>query len=99
MAKLLAKGIATKKDSTKAIETKAGVMKDSKSVPKISYAIQFLDGREYTEKDILKKVKEIWTKTYKNKVGDIRTVDLYVKQEESAVYFVINGETSDKIEL
>ena len=56
-------------------------------------------GKEFSEKELLQKVKEYWTKTLKNKVGDMKDVKLYVKPEESAVYYVINGDTTGKLEL
>lgn len=35
-------------------------------------------------------VKKAWTKSGR-KVGEIKTIDLYIKPEEGAVYYVING--------
>ena len=43
-------------------------------------------------------VKKAWTKAG-NKVGDIKTITLYVKPEESAVYYVINGTETGKVEF
>ena len=60
--------------------------------------LQF-DGKEFTEKDIFAKVKEVWTKGFKNKVGDLKDVKIYLKPEESAAYFVVNGEVSGKVDL
>ena len=36
-----------------------------------------------------------------NKVGDIKTIEIYVKPEENAAYYVVNGVGADdyKIEL
>lgn len=56
-------------------------------------------GKEYTEKEILQKVKDIWTKVLKNKVGDMKDVKIYLKPEESAAYYVVNGDTTGKVEL
>ncbi len=36
-------------------------------------------GKEYTEKEILQKVKEIWTKNLKRKVGEMKDVKIYLK--------------------
>ena len=46
-------------------------------------------GKQVDEKDILADVKKAWTKSGK-KVGDIKSVELYIKPEEAAVYYVIN---------
>ena len=56
-------------------------------------------GKEYTDKEIFQKVKEIWTKVLKNKVGDMKDVKIYLKPEESAAYYVVNGDTTGKVEL
>ena len=41
------------------------------------------------EKEIIARVKKAWTSSG-HKVGDIKTMDLYIKPEEAAVYYVIN---------
>lgn len=56
-------------------------------------------GNEYTEKEILKKIKNVWTKEMKNKIGDMKSVRIYLKPEESAAYFVVNDEISGKADL
>ena len=56
-------------------------------------------GKEFSEKEIYAKVKEVWTKVLKNKVGDLKEVKIYLKPEENAAYFVVNGEVSGKVEL
>lgn len=55
-------------------------------------------GKQTLDKDLVAKVKELWT-AEGNKVKDINTLNLYVKPEESAAYYVINEEISGKIEL
>ena len=42
------------------------------------------------EKEIIASVKKAWTKSGR-KVGEIKSIDLYIKPEEGAVYYVING--------
>ena len=63
--------------------------------PNIEMFLQFA-GKEYTEKEIFQKVKEIWTKTLRQKVGDMKDVKIYLKPEESAAYYVINGDTTGR---
>ena len=125
-----AKAIETKKDTTKKIETKAGVLVDTpeetaetktaakkaparktaakkapaKKAPakkaelKTEMYLQFY-GKEYSDKEILQKVKEIWTKVLKNKVGDMKDVKIYLKPEEFKAYYVINGDTTGEVDL
>lgn len=47
-------------------------------------------GKQVEEKDMIADVKKAWTKSGK-KVSDIKTMELYIKPEEAAVYYVING--------
>ena len=47
---------------------------------------------EYRQEDLLKTAKEIWKNDLKQKVGDLASVELYVKPEEHAVYYVMNKE-------
>ena len=39
-------------------------------------------GKEYAEKEILQMVKNVWTKELRNKVGDMKEVQIYLKPEE-----------------
>ncbi|MCL2865586.1 MAG: DUF6465 family protein [Lachnospiraceae bacterium] len=104
--------IATTKDATKKIETKAGELKDagsakavdsseqatSKVVLKTEIFLQ-LPGRDYTEKDLIKKVKEVWTKSFKRKVEEMETIQIYLKPEDNKAYFVVNGNTDGDVDL
>lgn len=47
-------------------------------------------GKQVEEKDMIAAVKKAWIKSGR-KVADIKTIDLYIKPEEGAVYYVING--------
>lgn len=103
--------IATTKDTTKAIETRAGILKEEtvekktaakkttkKAELKTELFLQFGE-KEYTDKEILKLVKNVWTKEMKRKVGEMKKVQIYVKPEEFAAYYVINGEVTGKVDL
>lgn len=54
--------------------------------------------KEVNTKDMIAAVKKEWTKT-KHKVSDIKSLELYVKPEDYAVYYVINGDTTGKVWL
>ena len=69
-----------------------------KAEVKTEMFLQFA-GKEYTEKEIFQKVKDVWTKVLKNKVGDLKDVKIYLKPEDSAAYYVINGDTTGRVEL
>ena len=84
-----------KKETAKKAPAKRTTAKDIKT----SVLVQFA-GKEVTEKDLIAAVKKAYTKKG-NKVGDIKTIEIYVKPEESAAYYVVNGIGADdyKIEL
>ncbi len=80
------------KEATKEVK-KAAPKKEVKTTLFVQYF-----GKEVAEKDMIASVKKAWTKAG-NKVGDIKTITLYVKPEESAVYYVINGTETGKVEF
>ena len=84
-----------KKETAKKAPAKRTTAKDIKT----SVVVQFA-GKEVTEKDLIAAVKKAYTKKG-NKVGDIKTIEIYVKPEESTAYYVVNGVGADdyKIEL
>lgn len=72
-------------------ETKAPIKSTVESVKSAVY-VQFA-GKEFSEKDLTEAV----TKAYEalgNKASDIKTLDIYVKPEENAAYYAVNGEGS-----
>jgi len=91
---------AAQKEPAKTAAQKATAKKApaKKQEIKETVYLQFL-GKELNKEDIIKKVKENWTKVLKNKVGDIKSITLYLKPEENAAYFVINGEITGSVDL
>ena len=59
------------------------------SVLHIQYA-----GRSYSQEDLLKIARDVWKYDLKRKVGELESVEMYVKPEENKVYYVMNGEVS-----
>lgn len=47
-------------------------------------------GNSYTQDELVKIAKDVWKYDLKQKVGDLTSVELYVKPEEHAVYYVMN---------
>ncbi len=72
-------------------ETAAKTTTTRKSAVKETVHVQF-SGKTYTTEDLVKIAKDVWKYDLKKKVGDFKAVELYVKPEESVVYYVINGE-------
>ncbi|MCI8418416.1 MAG: hypothetical protein HFI33_13150 [Lachnospiraceae bacterium] len=55
-------------------------------------------GNQYEENDIIQKIKDAWLAAGK-KIKDIKSLNIYIKPEETAAYYVINGEDSGCITL
>lgn len=79
-------------------ETAAKTTKDTtaKAAPKaakkeVKIAIQFAD-KNYTSEDLANIANDVWVYDYNKKASELKDVQLYVKPEESKVYYVFNGE-------
>lgn len=67
----------------------------AKKEMKVTATVQYY-GKEVEEKEMIANVKKAWTKAG-HKVGDIKTMELYIKPEDAAVYYVINGTESGAV--
>ena len=90
---------AAKKVEEVTTEAKKTVAKaaEKKAVKETVY-LQYM-GKEISKDDLMKQVKDIWTKQMKKKVGDMKTVTLYLKPEENKAYYVINGDVTGSVEM
>ena len=70
----------------------------TKKTLKTSIVVQS-SGREITDKEIVAAVKKAWTEETGKKVGDMETLTMYVKADEAAVYYVVNGTDTGKVEF
>ena len=89
---------AKKKKTTAAKKTTAKKSTAKKAEIKTEMFLQFA-GKEYSQEEIVQKVKDIWTYDLGKNVDEIKDVQLYLKPEESAAYYVVNGEESGKVIL
>ena len=98
-----AKKAPAKKTATKAAEkkttakttTKAAAKTTRTTAPVETVKVQF-GGDEYDFAEIKKAVEADYKSKFK---GKVKTIEFYIKPEDKAVYYVINGDFSDKIEL
>lgn len=58
-----------------------------------SISVQFA-GKSYTNEELVKIAKDVWQYDLKKEEKDLQSVELYVKPEESTVYYVFNGSES-----
>ena len=91
------KTAATKKPATKAKADAKPAAKTAKAAtaPKETVKIQF-GANEYDFAEIKKAVDADCKSKVKSK---IKTIEIYIKPEDKAVYYVVNGDFSDKIDL
>ncbi len=93
--KAAAKKTTTRKTTAKKTTAKKETAKKTtaakKTAVKETVHVQFAD-KSYTAEDLVKIAKDVWKYDLHQKVGDFKSVELYVKPEESVVYYVINGE-------
>lgn len=73
------------------------VKKAAKKEMKVNAFVEYY-GKQVEEKDMIARVKKAWTRSGK-KVGDIKEMNLYIKPEENAVYYVINGTETGSVEF
>lgn len=99
ITKKAVKGAGATKTVAKAVTKTATktVKKAAKKDIKIKAFVEYY-GKQVEEKDIIARVKKAWTRSGK-KVGDIKEMDLYIKPEENAVYYVINGTETGAVEF
>ena len=98
--------VAEVKETTKAAKAETAEKAEPKKTPgrkaavKEEFLLEFA-GKQITQEEIKKKVKENWTKVQKNKIKDIKTIKVFLQPENSCAYYTINDEGNDsyKIEL
>ena len=113
VAKTVEKAVKAAEKTTKAVAEKAEEVKEAvketakapakrtttrKTAVKETVYLQYL-GKEINKEDLVKQVKDIWTKELKNKAGDLKSVTLYLKPEENMAYYVINDDVTGSIAL
>lgn len=91
------KAPAKKEPAKKAPAKKATPAKAAKAEIKTALYVQFA-GNEVTEADIIDKVKAAYV-AEGHKESAIKEINLYVKPEEYAVYYVINDKAIGKVDL
>ena len=91
-----AKKTAAKKEPAKRTAAKKTVKAEKPAVTQNIY-VQFA-GNEFLTSDLVAKVTENWV-ALGHRASSIKSLDLYVKPEDMAAYYVINGKESGKIAL
>ena len=64
---------------------------------KTSLYVEF-QGEQVEDKTVYSAIKKSWAESGK-KVGDIKTLEIYIKPEDGTAYYVINETESGKVTL
>lgn len=96
--KTTAKKTTAKKAATKTAAAKKATATTAKKPgrkPAVKEVVNFqFSGKSYTSADLVKICKDVWKYDLQGKEEDFKTVELYVKPEESTAYYVINGDVT-----
>lgn len=65
---------------------------------KSSVCVQFA-GKSYSQEDLVKMARDVWKYDLKQKLGDLVSVELYVKTEENTVYYVMNKDVTGNFNI
>ena len=57
------------------------------------------NGQSYTEDSLIQSAKDVWVYDLGRDVKDFKSAELYVKPQDKAVYYVINGEVTGSFGL
>ncbi len=96
-----AKKSTAKKTTTKKVEAEkkpaAKKAATTKKVPakkaaemKVAMTVQF-DGKSYSQEDLMNIAKDVWQYDLQKDPAELKDVELYIKPEEHAAYYVFNG--------
>ena len=86
-----AKKTTAKKETVKKETAAKAPAKKAAAKKEVKIAIQFAD-KNYTSEDLANIANDVWVYDYNKKTSELKDVQLYVKPEESKVYYVFNNE-------
>ena len=91
------KEAAPKKAAAKTTAKTTKTVKTAKEAVSQNVYIQFA-GKEVKTEDLVEQVKAAWA-AEGHRASSIKSLELYVKPEDMAAYYVINGKVNGKLEL
>ena len=78
-------------------EKKPAAKRTTKKAVKTSFVVQAA-GKEVSMEEAIAKVKAAWVATG-NKETDLKEIAVYVKPEEKAIYYVVNGDVTGRVDF
>ena len=85
------------KEEKEVAEKKPAAKRTTKKAVKTTFVVQAA-GKEVSMEEAVERVKEAWTAAG-NKAADLKEIAVYVKPEEKAIYYVVNGDVTGKVEF
>ena len=83
--------------TTKAVKTAAKKAGEKNTVQEV-ISLQYL-GKDIQLADLMKQVHEIWTGELGKSENEIKSINLYLKPEDNAAYYVINESFTGRIDF
>ena len=87
----------SEKEVKEVAEKKPAAKRTTKKAVKTTFVVQAA-GKEVSMEDAIARVKEAWV-AEGNKETALKEIALYVKPEENAIYYVVNGDVTGKVEF
>lgn len=87
----------TAKAEKEVAEKKPAAKRTTKKAVKTTFVVQAA-GKEITMDEAVEKVNAAWVEAG-NKAADVKELAVYVKPEESTIYYVVNGDVTGKVEF
>ena len=85
------------KEVKEVAEKKPAAKRTTKKAVKTTFVVQAA-GKEVSMEDAIAKVKEAWVAAG-NKEADVKEIAVYVKPEEAAIYYVVNGDVTGRVDF
>ena len=80
-----------------AAEKKPAAKRTTKKAVKTTFVVQAAN-KEVTMEEAVARVKDAWIATG-NKEADLKEIAVYVKPEENAIYYVVNGDVTGRVDF
>ena len=91
------KATKAEKEVKEVAEKKPAAKRATKKAVKTTFVVQAA-GKEVSMEEAVAKVKEAFVAA-RNKETDVKEIAVYVKPEESAIYYVVNGDVTGRVDF
>lgn len=85
------------KEVKEVAEKKPAAKRTTKKAVKTTFVVQAA-GKEVSMEDAITRVKEAWVATG-HAEAELKEIAVYVKPEEEAIYYVVNGDVTGRVEF